>query len=143
VEEAPIRVQEEPVHIYGRCVGLGVFGPNLLWSVSQPLICYNPLHDDYSNVMYLVNHIVQRGFSLKLKFFFLFFILIVWFFCNSICGFDKRVDLWLRLDDIDDYTILEIFEIEIENWMNEWMSRDIYIWYDIVKILIEVVMIKT
>jgi len=50
-------------------------------------------------------------------------------------------DLLLRLNNIDDYVIFEIFEFEI--WkMNEWMSRDIDLWYDIVNILIEVVRIK-
>ena len=41
------------------------------------------------------------------------------------------IDLWLRLNSIDDYIILKIFEIEMKSE-----------WYDIVKVSIEVVRIK-
>jgi len=29
---------------------------------------------------------------------------------------------WLRLNNIDDYEILEVIEIKIEKWMDEWVE---------------------
>jgi len=41
-------------------------------------------------------------------------VLIISFFCNAICDLREMIDLRLRLNNIDDYVILEIFQIEIE-----------------------------